>query len=150
MPVRVTLADEISKEVFFFFLFLIIIFSWVLIDLWCKWLNNFTYVTLGLDENSSVHTFIIALVVTCIILTCIAFVRTYGIDYRVAIMGASDVDGVFSDENPPVNATTENSSTDEYNNYISNLWKYGNPELYSGKKLSTITPIDAVAMYSLI
>jgi low affinity Fe/Cu permease len=71
-------AFVIQSELLFFWIFLIIIFSWILIDLYGRWLNNFTFVTLGLDEKSPWQTFIIAITVTAIIFTCIIFLKNIG------------------------------------------------------------------------
>jgi hypothetical protein len=96
MPVRLTLADQISKEILFFNIFMIVIFSWVLVSLWGKWLDNFTFVTLGLDEKSSTHTFIIALTVTLIVIACIVFLRTFGINYSKIVVGDCDEYGALT------------------------------------------------------
>ena len=71
-------AIVIKSELLFFWIFLIIIFSWILIDLYGRWLNNFTFVTLGLDEKSPWQTFVIAITVTAIIFTCIIFLKSIG------------------------------------------------------------------------
>lgn len=96
MPTRITLADQISKELLFFYIFMIVIFSWILISLWGKWLDNFTFVTLGLDEKSPSHTFIIALTVTLLLIACIIFLRTFGIDYSKLVVGECDEYGAFT------------------------------------------------------
>lgn len=145
MPAKSTLADEMSKEVFFFFLFMIIIFSWVLIDLWCKWLNNFTYVTLGLDENNTLHTFVIAMVVTCIILSCITFARSFGVDYRVGIIGDSDIDGVFAD-----NKVDTNTDITAYEIGLSNLWRYTDNYSSDKRKVAPISELDMISMHTIL
>ena len=43
-----------------------IILSWSLVPLWDRVIDNFTFRTLGLDETSTYHTFVIALVLTVI------------------------------------------------------------------------------------
>ena len=75
----------VKSELLFFWVFLIIIFSWVLIDLYGRWLNNFTFITLGLDEKSSWHTFIIAITVTAIIFSCIIFLKKCGYNMEPAV-----------------------------------------------------------------
>lgn len=75
---------------------MIVIFSWILISLWGKWLDNFTFKTLGLDEKSTIHTFIVALTVTFILIACIVFLRTFGVDYSKLIVGDCDEYGAFT------------------------------------------------------
>jgi len=80
----------IKSELLFFWIFLIIIFSWICIDLFGRWLNNFTFVTLGLNEKSPWHTFIIAITVTAILFTCIIFLKHTGYDLEPSIYSNND------------------------------------------------------------
>lgn len=66
-----------SPGTIFIILLVLILIAWILVALWTKFLDNFCYRTLGLDEKSSVHTFIVALVVTLIL---VAFIFTVGRD----------------------------------------------------------------------
>ena len=56
-----TMSDTISREFLFFCIFIIIILSWVSIDLIGRFINNFTFGTLGLDDKSTFHLFEILL-----------------------------------------------------------------------------------------
>jgi ABC-type uncharacterized transport system fused permease/ATPase subunit len=133
MPVVVTFRDEISKELLFVALFMVIIFSWVLIDLWCKWLNTFTYETLGLDEKSSWHTFMIAFIVTLIIVTIIIYLRTFGVDYRRGVVGDCDTYGIYA-----------NDVVRDCGEY--DPWACWSPD----QRIVPVTPIGATTMFSLI
>ena len=82
----------ISKELLFFWIFLIIIFSWLLIDLWGRWVNNFTFVTLNLDEKSPSHTFFIALIATIVIIVMIIYLKSSGTNIE------PDVSSTFSSD----------------------------------------------------
>jgi len=55
------------------FLFTIVL-GWILVVLWQRTLDNFTFQTLALNDKSVYHTFVIALVATIIFLT---FVFTF-------------------------------------------------------------------------
>lgn len=46
-----------------------IVMGWLLVALWQRFVDNLTYRTLRLDKDSTFHTFMIALVTTCIFLT---------------------------------------------------------------------------------
>lgn len=128
-----TLADQISRETLFFFVFLIVVFSWILISLWGKWLDNFTFVTLGLNEKSPTHTFIIAMTVTLVLIACIIFLRTFGIDYTKLVIGDSDNYGVFAHD--------IDNLIDEKN---SNFYGYYEP------RVTPITGIGSTNIFNMI
>lgn len=44
----------------------VIIIGWILVALWQRFIDNFTFNTLGLNEDSSYHTFIIAIAMSVI------------------------------------------------------------------------------------
>ena len=54
-------------------LFFIIIFSWILIDLYGKVINNYVYITLGMDENSTWNALILAVGITIIFFLFVYF-----------------------------------------------------------------------------
>lgn len=68
---------ETSKTLGYFtflVILVIIIISWILIELWGKVIENLAYNTFGLNPNSTIHALIVAVVVTLvflIILYCI-------------------------------------------------------------------------------
>lgn len=70
--------NEIQSELFFFWIFMIIIFSWIAVDYTARFINNLTFYTLGMNEKSTWHTFIIAGTLIAIIFTCIIFLKTLG------------------------------------------------------------------------
>ena len=74
-PIRREYVTYITEELLFIWIFLIIIFSWILIDLWGVFLKNFFYVTLQLNEKSSYDTFIVALCATSIIILMIIYLK---------------------------------------------------------------------------
>lgn len=85
----------LTQELVFFWAFILVIFSWVLIDLWGRWINNFTFEYLGLNSKSSYHTFIIALAMTCILVVCFIFFRSLGYNFTAQVTGGvmtSEVD----------------------------------------------------------
>ena len=54
------------KDLTFIDILIVIIFSWVLVNLWQRWIDNFTFGTLKLKKESTYHTFVIALVCTVV------------------------------------------------------------------------------------
>lgn len=82
MPQTNLIRDEISQSGFLFSVFLVVLFSWVLIDLWGRWFNNFTFNSIGLNPKSSYDTFIIALFSTLVIIACIVYLKTLGVPFE--------------------------------------------------------------------
>lgn len=64
---------------YIFMIVMIITFSWVLIDLWGRWLNNLLYISLSLDEKSTSTTLIVALSITLLIVTFLYYLPKFGI-----------------------------------------------------------------------
>lgn len=88
MPPQIrTVADTIAHEALFFWVFLVIIFSWILIDNWGRVINNLCFETLKLNDKSSYDTFIIALTLTLIIFAMILFLKSLGVNYEKSIGG---------------------------------------------------------------
>lgn len=50
-----------------------ILLVWILVELWTRFIENFSYTTLGLDKRSSYHSFIVAAVVTVIFILYLLF-----------------------------------------------------------------------------
>lgn len=67
-----------NKQVEFVWLFFIIIFSWILIDLWGKVINNFTYTTLRMNPEGTWDALIIACTVTAIFLVTLYYLGDTG------------------------------------------------------------------------
>lgn len=76
---------EISKLNFLEVMIAIVV-SWIIIDLWLRVIENFAYRTIGLSEKSTIHTLIVALVVTIIF---IAFVFSVPDSITDLIIGES-------------------------------------------------------------
>ncbi len=81
MSQRVSFGNTLSNYMFFFTVFLVVIVSWVLIDLWGRWFNNFTFNTLNLNSKSSYDTFIIAFAATLIIAAFIIYLKSFNIPF---------------------------------------------------------------------
>ena len=82
-----------TKNYFTFLgILIIVIISWILIELWGTVLKNFVYGTLGLDENSTVHTLIVALTVSIIFLIILAFIEDEGENLKSKIMPIDKAD----------------------------------------------------------
>lgn len=86
MPRNIRFRDELSESAFLLLVFLVVLFSWVLIDLWGRWFNNFTFNTIGLNPKSSYDTFIIALFMTFLIISCIVYLKTLGVPFEETTM----------------------------------------------------------------
>ena len=74
--------------------FLLTIFSWILIDCWGRFINNLTFNLFKLNENSAYDTLLIALCLTLIIFFCIVYLKSYQLNYEKNIAGET-----FSNEN---------------------------------------------------
>ena len=71
-------TSGIKQELLFAWIYILFIFSWISIDVVGRALNNFTFRTLGLDENSTWHTTIIAFVVIFLELLTIYYLKSSG------------------------------------------------------------------------
>ena len=60
--------------------------GWVLTNLWTRFIENMAYITCGLNINSTWHTFIVASVVTLLIVNYIAFLQDHGIGLQSDIL----------------------------------------------------------------
>lgn len=70
---------SLKQELLFVLIFILFIFSWISVEVVGRALNNFTFRTLKLDENSTFHTSVIAFVVLFIELTLIYYFKNIGI-----------------------------------------------------------------------
>lgn len=82
------LFDEERESEFATVLFAIII-GWILVSLWTRFIENAAFGTLGFNENSAWHSFLVALSVTIIFLALIWVLDKY----RVVSEGDSDIIG---------------------------------------------------------
>lgn len=62
----------------FIYIFLIVLTSWILIDLWGHVINNLCYETLGMNKNSTIHALIIATTITIIFVVVIIYLDDEG------------------------------------------------------------------------
>jgi hypothetical protein len=63
---RDNLSTTFLVDIRFIEALFIIVLGWILVALWQRFIDNLTFNTLGLNENSAYHTFIIALVATIV------------------------------------------------------------------------------------
>lgn len=94
------MASVIGEDVEFAELLFVIILGWILVDLWLRVVDNFTFGTLGLNKDSTLDTLIIALVATIIF---IAFIWTFHLVANAeSILGTSvasiQAPALFDDE----------------------------------------------------
>lgn len=75
-----TYSVEITESLLFIWIFFIVVFSWLIVDLVGRAFNNFTFVTLKMDEKNTVHTVIIALAVIAIVIACVFYLKTLNYD----------------------------------------------------------------------
>jgi hypothetical protein len=106
-------------------LFFLLIFIWILVDLWVRFVWNLCIRTLGLNEKNTLHTFIIALSMSVIIVGFIIFAgvttqeaaintgifdKSFGADKVIAGGGNGGSRGEI--EVPRVNAGTNTNNGD--------------------------------------
>ena len=119
MPQETPIHVVIGKEIVFFWTFLLVIFSWVLIDLWGRWINNFTFEYMLLNPKSTYHTFIIAIAFTLIMMTFFTYFRSLGYNFTAQITGGVIVPEV---EDSMYKMDDENVHDDKYpHDLISNV-----------------------------
>lgn len=87
------------SELNFLEVLIAIVISWIIIDLWLRVIENFAYRTIGLSEKSTIHTLVVALVVTIIFITFVFSVPGSVTDLIIGetyteedVYGASDSD----------------------------------------------------------
>ena len=68
------------KDVNFIEMMFVIVLGWILVALWQRCLDNLSYNTLGLNKDSTYHTFIIALSCTIIFLSFVLSFNTISAD----------------------------------------------------------------------
>jgi hypothetical protein len=79
----------------------VIIIGWVLVALWQRFIDNFTFNTLGLNEDSSYHTFIIAIAITVIFIVFL---------YSFQGLEANIIESDDSSISPPVTTPSTSSA----------------------------------------
>lgn len=68
-----------------------ILFSWIMIDLWGRVLDNLSYGTLGLNQNSTYHSLIVAVTVTLIFFVTIIYLGDTGKKIKENMTGITAV-----------------------------------------------------------
>ncbi len=97
-----------KQELIFVMIFILFIFSWISVEVVGRALNNFTFKTLKLNENSTFHTTVIAIVVVTIELIFIYYFKIIGIPIYDPIF--TDSETTEATEN---NGTTGNNKTNK-------------------------------------
>ena len=96
------LGDKFLQEISYIDLLVVIIFGWILVALWQRVIDNFTFNSLGLNKESTYQTFVIALLATTIFLV---FVFTFD-----AVLGnIVESGGGFT---PPIEITPQQENID--------------------------------------
>ena len=72
-------AQGRSTTTDFLIILLAIVVGWILVALWTRVIDNFTYIVLGLDERSAWHAMIVALTVTFIFVIAIGLIDQYNL-----------------------------------------------------------------------
>uniref|UniRef100_A0A6C0BC92 Uncharacterized protein n=1 Tax=viral metagenome TaxID=1070528 RepID=A0A6C0BC92_9ZZZZ len=130
---------KLKTELLFAWLYILFIFSWISIDVVGRALNNFTFKTLKLDENSTWDTSVIAGVVVILELVTIYYFKTIG----MAVYDSS-----------PLNDTKSQSDSflnfDDFLNGSNTSSKSNNDK--SGKNLvpSNISTLSMISNLALI
>ena len=84
---EVPYSNLLYREIMFFWIFILIIASWVSVEFATIFMNNLFYVTLGCNKNSTFQTFIVFMTFTLILFSCFVFLRSIGLNYENAIAG---------------------------------------------------------------
>jgi hypothetical protein len=82
--------------------------GWVLTNLWTRFVENMAYITCGLNINSTWHTFIVAAVVTLLIVNYIALLQNHGIGLQsdiLAPLGVPSPPGLIGNVNAGVDGS---------------------------------------------
>lgn len=98
------LANTFVQDLNFVEMLFVIILGWILVALWQRTIDNFTFNSLGLNKDSTYHTFIIAIVATTIFLLFV-----FSFDNIFGNLVESDIAGGFAPPAPP-NPITPSSS----------------------------------------
>ena len=62
----------------FILLFIVIIFSWIIISLWGKVIENFSYITMGMERQSTWNALIIAITITLVFILIVYYMGEKG------------------------------------------------------------------------
>lgn len=70
------LATKIVSDITFVEVMIAIVIAWIITSVWLRVIDNLSYNTLGLSDKNTLHTFIVALVITVIFIAFTFCVRT--------------------------------------------------------------------------
>ena len=113
-PTNMSVDQNASSEVTFITVVLAIVVAWILVALWTRAIENFSFGTLKLDGDSAWHALIVAITVTVVFLVTIWMIDQFGL-----VPGGleTEIEGIESDElgggdfvqnNDRVNISTRN------------------------------------------
>lgn len=126
-----SLGDSVIQDLTFSELLFVLVIGWMLVTLWQRYIDNLTFNTLKLDEDSAYQTFIIALVATVIFLLFIfSFNNIYGglVESTItggAVTGGTVTGGATSGGSPDTEFTDDMSLINKYyESYINNDENY--------------------------
>lgn len=101
-------ANEFNTPTNFIILVVTILFVWILIDLFTRFVFNTSYNTLGLDSTSAIHSLLVLLAVTVFLIATVWVIDKYGLiegGLTGSVVGIGspvvDVDTTSSDNNVP-------------------------------------------------
>lgn len=70
-----TISPGVLQDLSFIELVVAVVIGWLLVDIWVRFVENFAYQTLGLNEKSAYHSFVVAFVVTLIFIAVVFVFR---------------------------------------------------------------------------
>jgi hypothetical protein len=100
-----TVSDKILHELMFLWIFLVVVFSWILVDSWGRVYNNYCFETLKLNEKSLSDSFLVAATLTLILFIMIIYLKSLGYDYEIAI-GGDQFNDCYDDDHSHSNSGT--------------------------------------------
>lgn len=105
-----TSGSQTNSEVTFITVVLAIVVAWILVALWTRVVENFTFGTLHLNGNSSWHALIVAFTITVIFLATVWMIDRYGI---IPSGLETDIEGIESPATRGRNAIRNNNSAND-------------------------------------
>jgi len=99
-------GSQANSEITFITVVLAIVVSWILVALWTRVIENFTFGTLHLNGDSSWHALIVAFTITVIFLVTVWMIDKYGI---IPNGLETEIEGIESPGNADRNAIGNNN-----------------------------------------
>lgn len=72
-------ANEFTRVTPFTILIISILFVWILIDLFTRFVFNVSYNTLGLDSSSAIHSLLVLVLITVFLVATVWVIDSYGL-----------------------------------------------------------------------